>query len=134
MESSLYSDRDLCILSLGLNCTMGVMLQFYSWVALFSSSLLCLLSWGPFLMLTITIFLSWDPSHSPYMLSNPYTVPSIIARQEILFAYLFLVMDDYSSSQFSHISCIFLLLILLSMIFHDIQCLKQLSQCLHVLH
>ena len=123
MESSLYSDRGLCILSLGLNCMMGVMLQFSSWVALFFSSLLfmsCLLSWGPFLMLTITIFLSWDPSHSLYALSNPYTVPSIIARQGILFAYLFLVMDDYSSSQFSCIGCILLLLILFSMIFHDV--------------
>ena len=71
-------------------------------------------------MLTITIFLFWDPSHSPYMLSNPYAVPSIIAGQGILFAYLFLVMDNYSSSQFSCISCVLLLLILLSMIFHDI--------------
>ena len=49
-------------------------------------------------MLTITIFLSWDPLHSPYMPSNPYAIPCIIARQGILFAYLFLVMDDYSSS------------------------------------
>ena len=78
-----------------------ILLQFSSWVMLFSSSLLFmphLLSRGPFLMLTITIFLSWDPLHSPYMLSNPYTIPSIIARQGILFAYLFLVMDNYSSS------------------------------------
>ena len=99
------------------------MLQFSSWVVLFSSSLPFvphLLSWGPFLMLTITIFLSWDPLHSPCMLSNPYAIPSIIAGQGILFAYLFLVMDNYSSSQFSRISCILLLLILLSMIFHDI--------------
>ena len=61
MESSLYSDRGLCILSLGLNCTMGVMLQFYSWVVLFSLSLLFvlhLLSQDPFVMLTITISLS----------------------------------------------------------------------------
>ena len=71
-------------------------------------------------MLTITIFLSWDPLHSLYMLSNPYAIPSIIAGQGILFAYLFLVMDDYSSSQFSCISCILLLLILFSMIFHDV--------------
>ena len=71
-------------------------------------------------MLTITIFLSWDPLHSPYMLSNPYTIPSIIAGQGILFAYLFLVMDDYSSSQFSCIGCVLLLLILFSMIFHDV--------------
>ena len=100
-----------------------ILLQFSSWVALFSSSLLFmphLLSQGPFLMLTITIFLSWDPLHSLYMLSNPYTVPSIITGQGILFAYLFLVMDDYSSGWFSHIGCIFPLLILLSMIFHDI--------------
>ena len=98
-------------------------LRFSFWVVLFSSFLLfvpCLLSQGPFLMLTITIFLSWDPSHSPYMLSNPYAVPSIIAGQGILFAYLFLVMDNYSSSRFSCIGCIFLLLIPLSMIFHDI--------------
>ena len=100
-----------------------LLLRFSSWVVLFSSSLLFmprLLSWGPFLMLTITTFLSWDPSHSPYVLSNPYTVPSIIARQGILFAYLFLVMDNYSSSQFSCIGCVLLLLILLSMMFHDI--------------
>ena len=101
----------------------GQVLQFSSWVVLFFSSLLSvphLLSRSPFLMLTITIFLSWDPSHSPYTRSNPYTIPSIIARQGILFAYLFLVMDNYSSSRFSHISCILLLLILLSMIFHNI--------------
>ena len=99
------------------------MLQFSFWVALFPSSLLFvphLLSQGPFPMLTITIFLSWDPSHSPYALYNPYAIPSIIARQGILFAYLFLVMDDYSSSQFSCIGCVLLLLILFSMIFHDI--------------
>ena len=123
MESSLYSDRDLCILSLGLNCTMGVMLQFYSWVALFSLSLLFmlhLLSWDPFVMLTITIFLFWDPSHSPYAPFNPYTIPCTTTRQGVLFAYLFLVMDDYSFSRFSRICCIFLLLILLSITFHDL--------------
>ena len=123
MESSLYSDRGLCILSPGLNCTMGVMLQFFSWVVLFSLFFLFvphLLSWGPFLMLIITIFLSWDPSLSPYMPSNPYAIPCITARQGILFAYLFLVMDTYSSSQFSHISCVLLLLILFSMIFRDV--------------
>ena len=90
---------------------------------LFFSSLLFvphLLSWGPFLMLTITIFLSWDPSHSPYVPSNPYAVPSIIAGQGILFAYRFLVMDDYSSSRFSRIGCVLLLFILFSMIFHDV--------------
>ena len=87
---------------------------------LISFSMPRLLFQGPFLMLTITISFSWDPSHSPCTLSNPYAVPNIIARQGILFAYLFLVMDNYSSSQFSHIGCILLLLILLSMIFHDI--------------
>ena len=110
--------RPCCILTIN-----GLLLWFSSWVVLFSLSLLFmprLLSQGPFLMLTITIFLSWDPSHSPYALSNPYAIPSIITGQGILFAYLFLVMDDYSSSQFSRISCIFPLLILLSMTFHDI--------------
>ena len=53
------------------------------------------------------------------MPSNPYTVPCITARQGIFFASLFLVMDTYSSSQFSHIGYMFLLLIFLSMIFHD---------------
>ena len=51
-----------------------MMLRFSSWVVLFFSSLLFvphLLSWGPFLMLTITTFLSWYPSHSPYKLSKP---------------------------------------------------------------
>ena len=111
----------LTIAQLLLSCIS--LLQFSSWVVLFFSSLLFmlrLLSQGPFLLLTITIFLSWDPSYSPYALSNPYAVPSIIAGQGILFAYLFLVMGDYSSSQFSCISCILLLLILFSMIFHDV--------------
>ena len=71
-------------------------------------------------MLIITIFLSWDPLHSPYTPSNPYAVPCITARQGIPFAYHFLVMDTYSSSWFSHISCIPLLLILFSMTFYDI--------------
>ena len=122
MESSLYSSRDLCILSLCLNCTMGVMLQFSSWAVLFSLFLLFmphLPSWGPFLTPIITIFLSWDLLHSPYVPSNPYTVLCIIARQWMFFASLFLVMDAYSSSQFSHIGYIVLLLIFLSMIFHD---------------
>ena len=55
---------------------------------LFSSSplfMLHLLSWGPFLMLTITIFLSWDPLHSPYAPSNPYTIPCITTGQGISF-------------------------------------------------
>ena len=99
------------------------MLRFSSWIVLFFSSPLfmpCLLSRGPLLILTITIFLSWDPSHSPYALSNPYAVPCITTGQGILFAYLFLVMDNYSSSRFSRISCILLLLILFSMTFHDV--------------
>ena len=78
-----------------------LVLQFYSWVVLFSLSLLfvlCLLSRDPFVMLTITISLSWDPSHSPYAPFNPYAVPCITTRQGVLFAYLFLVMDDYSFS------------------------------------
>ena len=98
-------------------------LWFSSWAVLFSSSrpfMPHLLSQGPFLMLIITIFLSWDPLHSPYVPSNPYAVPCITTRQGIPFAYRFLVMDTYSSSQFSCISCISLLLILFSMTFHDI--------------
>ena len=98
-------------------------LQFSSWVVLFSSSLLfvpCLLSWNPFPMLTIIIFLSWDPSHSPYMPFNPYAILCTTTRQGVLFTYLFLVMDDYSSSRFSHICCILLLLIPLSMMFCDL--------------
>ena len=79
-----------------------------------------LLSQGPFPMLTIIIFLFWDPSHSLYVPSNPYTVPYTTTGQGTLFAYLFLVMNDYSFSRFSHICSILLLLILLSMTFHDI--------------
>ena len=120
MESSLYSDRGLYILSLGLNCMMGVILPFSSWAVLFSSFLIpCLPSQGPFLTPIITIFLSWNLSHSPYALSNPYAIPCITTRQGIFSASLFLVMDAYSSSQFSHISYILLLLIFFSMIFHD---------------
>ena len=99
------------------------LLRFYSWVALFSLSLLFvlrLLSQDPFVTLTITISLSWDPSHSPYTPFNPYAVPCITTGQGILFAYLFLVMGDYSFSSFSRICCIFLLLILLSIMFHDL--------------
>ena len=98
------------------------MLQFSSWVALFSLFLLFmphLPSWSPFLTPIITIFLSWDLSHSPYVPSNPYTILCVIAGQGIYFASLFLVMDTYSPSQFSHIGYIFLLLIFFSMIFHD---------------
>ena len=104
----------------GSHCTV---LRFSSWVVLFSSSLLFmlhLLSWDPFVMLTITISLSWDPSHSPYAPFNPYAVPCITTRQGVLFAYLFLVMDNYSFSRFSHICHMFLLLILLSITFHDL--------------
>ena len=100
-----------------------LVLQFYSWIVLFSLSLLfvlCLLSRDPFVMLTITISLSWDPSHSPYTPFNPYTIPCITTGQGVPFAYLFLVMDDYSFSQFSRICCVFLLLILLSITFHDL--------------
>ena len=106
-----------------LSCSTGYVLRFSSWVVLFSSFLPFvprLLSQGPFPMLTITIFLSWNPSHSPYMPSNPYTIPYTTTRQGTLFAYLFLVMDNYSSSRFSHICCVLLLLILLSMAFHDL--------------
>ena len=98
-------------------------LQFSSWVVLFSLSLLFvphLLSQGPFPMLTIIIFLFWDPSHSPYAPFNPYTILCTTTRQGVLFTYLFLVMDDYSSSRFSCICCILLLLIPLSMMFHDL--------------
>ena len=100
-----------------------LLLWFSSWAALFSSFLLFmphLLSWSPFLMPIITIFLSWDPSHLPYTPSDPYTIPCITTGQGILFASLFLVMDAYSSSRFSCIGCILLLLIFFSMIFHDV--------------
>ena len=110
-------------MSLGLNCMMGVMLQFSSWAVLFSLFLhfvLHLPSWGPFPMPIITIFLSWDLSHSPYTPSDPYAIPCITTRQGMFFTSLFLVMDAYSSSQFSRISYVFLLLIFLSMIFHDV--------------
>ena len=123
MESSLYSNRGLCILSLGLNCMMGIMLRFSSWVALFFSFppfMPRLLSQGPFLMLTITIFLSWDPLHSLCAPSNPYAIPCITTGQGIFFAYHFLVMYNDSSSRFSHIGCVLLLLILFSIIFHDV--------------
>ena len=101
----------------------GRMLWFSSWVVLFSSFppfVPCLLSRGPFPMHIITIFLSWDPSHSLYMPSNLYAVPYTTTGQRTLFAYLFLVMDDYSSSRFSRICCVLLLLIFLSMMLHDL--------------
>ena len=104
-------------------CTECMVLRFSSWVVLFSLSLLFVLhflSWDPFVTLTITISLSWDPSHSLYAPFNPYAVPCITTRQGVLFAYLFLVMDDYSFSWFSCIYCVFLLLILLSIMFHDL--------------
>ena len=99
------------------------LLRFYSWVTLFSLSplfMLHLLSWDPFVMLTITTSLSWDPLLSPYTPFNPYAVPCTTTGQGVLFTYLFLVMDDYSFSQFSCICCVFLLLILLSITFHDL--------------
>ena len=99
------------------------LLRFYSWVALFSLSLLFvlrLLSQNPSVMLTIIISLSWDPSHSPYAPFNPYAVPCITTGQGVLFSYLLLVIDDYSFSRFSHICCVFLLLIPLSIMFHDL--------------
>ena len=102
---------------------LGLLLWFSSWAVLFSSSLLFmlhLLSWDPSVTLTITISLSWDPSHSPSAPFNPYAIPCITTGQGVLFAYLFLVMDDYSFSQFSRICCMFLLLILLSIMFHDL--------------
>ena len=98
-------------------------LRFSFWVVLFSSSLLFvlhLLSQDPFVMLTIIISLSWDPSHSPYAPFNPYAIPCITTRQGVLFAYLFLVMDNYSFSRSSRICCVLLLLILLSITFHDL--------------
>ena len=70
-----------------------LVLWFSSWAVLFSSS--CpfvphLLSRGPFPMLIITIFLSWDPLHSPYTPSNPYAIPCITTRQGISFCLLLL--------------------------------------------
>ena len=60
-----------------------LVLWFSSWAALLSSFFLFvphLLSQGPFLMPIITIFLFWDPSHSLYVPSNPYTIPYITAE------------------------------------------------------
>ena len=105
-----------------LNMDSICLLQFSSWLVLFSLFLLFmphLPSQGPFLTPIITIFLSWDLSHSLYVPSNPYTILGIIAGQGIFFASLFLVMDTYFSSRFSRIGYVFLLLIFLSMIFHD---------------
>ena len=102
---------------------MCSLLQFYSWVVLFSLSLLFVLrplSQGPFVMLTISISLSWDPSHSPYMPFNPYVISCITTGQGVFFVYLFLVMDNFSFSRFSRICCMLLLLILLSITFHDL--------------
>ena len=78
-------------------------------------------SQDPSLIPIITIFLSWDPSRSPYVPSNPYAVLHITTGQGIFFLSLLLVMDAYSSSQFSHINYIFLLLIFPSLMFHDLQ-------------
>ena len=87
--------------------------------------MLYLPSQGPFLTSIITIFLSWDLSHSLYTPSNPYTIPCITAGQGIFFASLCFIMDAYSSSQFSCISYIFILLILL---FHNIPWRSTLTQ------
>ena len=51
---------------------------------------------------------------------TPMLFLALLPDRGIPFAYHFLVMDAYSSSQFSHISCVLLLLILFSMTFHDI--------------
>ena len=106
------------------NCIHGWhVLRFSSLAVLFSLYLHFmphLLSQDPSLMPIITIFLSWDPSHSPYAPSNPYTIHCITTRQGIFFLSLLLVMDAYSSSQFSHIHYIFLLLISPSLMFHDL--------------
>ena len=80
----------------------------------------CLPSQDPSLMPIITIFLSWDPSCSPYMPSNPYAILHITTGQGIFFLSLLLVMDAYSSSWFSRIDYIFLLLIFSSLMFHDL--------------
>ena len=97
------------------------MLQFSSLVQLFFSSYhftLPLLSQYSLLTTIITTFSSWDHLLSLYKLSNPYTVFCATTRQEILFS-LLLVMDDYSSNQFSHISYVFHLFIDYSYTFHD---------------
>ena len=99
------------------------MLRFSSSAALFSLYLHFiphLPFWDPFFMPITTIFLSWDPSHLPYTPSNPYAVHYITTRQGIFFLSLLLVMDAYSSSQFSHIDYISLLLIFPSLMFHDL--------------
>ena len=69
------------------------LLRFSSWAALFFLSrpfVPHLLSWSPFLMLIITIFLSWDPLHSLYKPSNPYAIPCITTGQGISFCLLLL--------------------------------------------
>ena len=99
------------------------LLQFSSLTVLFSLYLLFmphLPSWGPSLTSIITIFLSWDLSCSMYVPSNSYTVHCITTGQGISFLSLLLVMDTYSSSRFSHINYVFLLLIFPSLMFHDL--------------
>ena len=69
---------------------------------------------------TITISSSWDHLPSLYELSNPYVILHATTGQEISFL-LLLVMDDYSSNWFSHISYVFHLfniVPILSMTFH----------------
>ena len=103
-------------------CKWMVLLQFSSLAVLFSLYLLfvpCPPSQDPSLMPIIIIFLSWDPSCSLYALSNPYAVHCITTGQGISFSSLFLVMDAYSSSWFSHIDYVFLLLTFPSLMFHD---------------
>ena len=51
---------------------------------------------------------------------TPMLFLALLPDRGIPFAYCFLVMGTYSSSRFSRIGCILLLLILFSMTFHDI--------------
>ena len=51
---------------------------------------------------------------------TPTPFLALLLDREYPYAYHFLVMDTYSSSQFSRIGCILLLLILFSITFHDI--------------
>ena len=80
--------------------------------------------------ITITItFLFWDLSLSLYEHFNPYVILYTTTRQGILFS-LLLVMDDYSSNQFSYIGYVFLLLIDHSQTFHNF--LSLLSRTFHI--
>ena len=51
---------------------------------------------------------------------TPMLFLALLLDREYPYAYRFLVMDTYSSSRFSRIGCVPLLLILFSMTFHDI--------------